>query len=294
MSMDFDQVRVGAIVYGNDGDKIGEVAEVAPNYVMVEKGFLFKKDIYIPRSAVSSVDAEGVYLNESKDSVNNMDWDQPPSDQGSDYTTTPTETTTGAEYREGVDTGTLSQVGGVAPEVHHFDQGTRPTEIGPAEEPGHAHGHHDHDFDERAHTHEDSYTGDVSSSRTTEAEGTTRIPRHEEELVAEKGEREAGRVRISRDVEEHEQSLDVPVRSEEVHVQSRTVDRPADDSEAFQSEEIEVPVHREDVTTHKEARVAEELDVEKRAREDTETVSDTVRKERINVDEEGDVRADQD
>ncbi len=69
------------------------------------------------------------------------------------------------------------------------------------------------------------------------------------------------------------------------------VDRAAQDtSEAFQEGAISVPVREEDVEVTKGVRVAEELEVSKRAVEETQTVTDTVRTERINIEEEGDVR----
>ncbi|MDQ3855912.1 MAG: YsnF/AvaK domain-containing protein [Chloroflexota bacterium] len=97
-------------------------------------------------------------------------------------------------------------------------------------------------------------------------------------------------MRVSKDVVEEEQTLEVPVTREEVHVQSRVVDRPVTDSTtAFTEDVIEVPVREEDVQVRKEARVAEELEIEKRAVQETERVTDTVRKERVNVEESGDV-----
>ncbi len=46
--MDVGQIQNGWDVYGSDGDKIGDVGNLGPNYVLVMKGFLFTKDIYIP------------------------------------------------------------------------------------------------------------------------------------------------------------------------------------------------------------------------------------------------------
>lgn len=52
MSMDISNVQVGWDVYGSDGEKVGDVSDVGSNYLLVTKGFLFTKDIYIPPSAV--------------------------------------------------------------------------------------------------------------------------------------------------------------------------------------------------------------------------------------------------
>jgi uncharacterized protein (TIGR02271 family) len=90
-----------------------------------------------------------------------------------------------------------------------------------------------------------------------------------------------------------EQSIDVPVTREEVQVSSRQVDRPAS-GDAFSDQDIAVPVMEEDVEVTKEARVVEEFDVDKQTYQDTERVTDTVRKERVDIDETGNVRRDDD
>ena len=47
-STESSQINVGDDVYGSDGDKVGTVAEVQPSYIVVEKGFFFPTDYYIP------------------------------------------------------------------------------------------------------------------------------------------------------------------------------------------------------------------------------------------------------
>jgi len=73
-------IITGADVYGADGDKVGTVAAVYPGYIVVEKGFFFPTDYYIPMSAVASADADQVYLNLAKDSALNSGWDAQPTD----------------------------------------------------------------------------------------------------------------------------------------------------------------------------------------------------------------------
>ena len=71
-------IRVGADVLGSEGDKLGTVNQVGPDFIVVEKGFLLTKDLYIPTSAVTTVDTEcRVLLSVPKDQVENMGWDQP-------------------------------------------------------------------------------------------------------------------------------------------------------------------------------------------------------------------------
>jgi uncharacterized protein (TIGR02271 family) len=70
----------GADVFGSDGEKVGTVAAVYPGYIVVEKGFFFPTDYYIPMSAIASYDADRVYLSVSKDAALGRGWDVRPVD----------------------------------------------------------------------------------------------------------------------------------------------------------------------------------------------------------------------
>ncbi len=253
MAMDVNQIEHGWDVFGSDGDKIGDVSDVGPNYVLVTKGFLFTKDIYIPTSAITGVEHDRVYLNIAKDQVDSMGWDQAPMDDTStgDTTYTDDDATTVSTQSTTTDSDTDY--------VEQPVQRTQTDEI-------------------------DRSTTDVSD------DDNIRVQRHEEELQGSTSTRDSGEVRVSKDVVEEEQTLDVPVTREEVHVQSHVVDREATDtSGAFQEGTISVPVREEEVEVSKTARVAEELEIDKTTEQDTEQVTDTVRKERVNVEEVGDV-----
>ena len=73
-------IITGAEVFGADGEKVGTVAAVYPGYIVVEKGFFFPNDYYIPLSAVASYDNDQVYLNLAKDAALNSGWDAQPAD----------------------------------------------------------------------------------------------------------------------------------------------------------------------------------------------------------------------
>jgi uncharacterized protein (TIGR02271 family) len=77
-STESSQINVGDDVYGSDGDKVGTVAEVQPSYIVVEKGFFFPTDYYIPTSAIASASGGQVYLNVAKDAALNSGWDTVP------------------------------------------------------------------------------------------------------------------------------------------------------------------------------------------------------------------------
>src|SRR5918994_6910819 len=70
----------GAEVFGADGEKLGTVAAVYPGYIVVEKGFFFPTDYYIPVDAIASYDTDRVYLNVAKDAALGRDWDIRPVD----------------------------------------------------------------------------------------------------------------------------------------------------------------------------------------------------------------------
>jgi uncharacterized protein (TIGR02271 family) len=127
---------------------------------------------------------------------------------------------------------------------------------------------------------------------TTTASGTEPITveRREEELRARTVERQSGVVRVTKDVVEEERTIEAPVTHEEVHVRRVTpTTSDVDVSEAFRGGVTEVPVSEEGLVASKEVRLAEEIEIEKRAVSGTERVSDTVRKEVVDVQEVGPV-----
>jgi uncharacterized protein (TIGR02271 family) len=106
MSMGYTATDIitGAEVFGADGDKVGTVAAVYPGYLVVEKGFFFPTDYYIPMSAVASYDNDQVYLNVAKDAALQSGWDAQPTDLETarydtayDTTTATTDTLIGTE-----------------------------------------------------------------------------------------------------------------------------------------------------------------------------------------------------
>ena len=73
-----NQDLTGMTVRGTDGDKVGKIVEVSPTYIVVEKGFFFPSDHYIPTSAISSVGDDEVFLSVTKDEALNQGWDLQP------------------------------------------------------------------------------------------------------------------------------------------------------------------------------------------------------------------------
>ena len=108
----------------------------------------------------------------------------------------------------------------------------------------------------------------------------------EEQLNIGKKEVERGGVRIRSFVTEKPVSEQVTLREEHVDVQRTSVDRPAS-GDAFKTGTIEMRETAEVPVVAKEARVVEEISLGKTSSEHTQTVSDTVRRTDVEVENLG-------
>lgn len=230
----YTEIAYGWDVVGADGDKIGSIAAVQPHYISVEKGFLFKEDLFIPTSTITSVQDETVYLSVTRAQIEHEGWDN-------------------------------------EPEMTEWHRETA-------------------DYNDRLRAE------DIERGVNREAGDRMHIPLAEERLDVNKHEVERGHVHVHKDVIEEEQSIDVPLREEEVRVERRDVrsgpgaDRVPDD--AFQEQDIEIPIRGEEADVTRRARVREEVDINKEVRERTEHARDTVRREEVHVDRDDNLRDD--
>jgi uncharacterized protein (TIGR02271 family) len=127
-------------------------------------------------------------------------------------------------------------------------------------------------------------TGLAGSMRDTEEEV---IPVVEEELRVGKRDVSHGRVRVRSYVVETPVTESVELRDERVRVERRPVDRAASGGdELFRDRTIELEERGEEAVIAKDARVREELVVKKDVGSRTETVSDTVRRTEVDVEDE--------
>jgi uncharacterized protein (TIGR02271 family) len=125
---------------------------------------------------------------------------------------------------------------------------------------------------------------DVSGPTTDDA-----MTRSEEELRVGTTQRESGRVRLKKYVVEDEVTQTVPVRREEVRVEREPITDANVDSAtegpAISEEEHEVVLHQEEAVVDKRAVPKERVRLDKDVETREEQVSDTVRKEQIDVDD---------
>jgi uncharacterized protein (TIGR02271 family) len=117
------------------------------------------------------------------------------------------------------------------------------------------------------------------------------IPIAEEELHVGKREVGGGRVRIRSHVVERPVEEQVTLREEHVSVERRPVDGTmrsgsVNDGDLFRERTVEMEERSEEAVVSKEARVVEEVVVRKDSDQRTQTVSDTVRKTEVEVDDE--------
>jgi len=215
-------IQQGWDVYGDDDEHLGTVQELGDSYLLLQKGLIFTKDIYVPFSAVTDASDGIVRVNIGKGELESMGWDTPPS------------TTDSSRY------------GASSTDAARTDA-----------EPA----------------------GGVDTQRQ-------RMALHEEELEARTTPRQTGEVEIRKQVIEDQQTIQVPVQREEVHVRRVPADRAAavdDASFTEQGQTLRIPVMEEEVQVTKRPRVREEVEIEKVTHQDTEHVTDTVRREELDV-----------
>ncbi|PZO65307.1 MAG: hypothetical protein DI498_09735 [Paracoccus denitrificans] len=107
----------------------------------------------------------------------------------------------------------------------------------------------------------------------------------EERLQLAKRETEGGRVRVRSYVREVPVEESIELHSEHVNIERHPVDRPAGD-DAFRDQTLEAREYSETPVVRKDARVVEEINLNKESESHTETVRDTVRKTEVEIDDE--------
>jgi uncharacterized protein (TIGR02271 family) len=124
-----------------------------------------------------------------------------------------------------------------------------------------------------------------------EGEDELRVQRTEEELAAGTREREAGEVRVSKNVRTDREQIEVPTRHEEVSVERVPLSGEAATEAQIGEEEVVVPVTEEEIVVEKRPVVKEEVRIKKDVVEDTEVVEEDVRREEIDVEDDTERRS---
>jgi uncharacterized protein (TIGR02271 family) len=138
-----------------------------------------------------------------------------------------------------------------------------------------------------------SDTGLPEGSVDVDRERGEAVVRSEEELKVGKRTVEAGRARLRKWVETEQVEEDVDLRRETAHVTREPIDRPVSGAEIGE-DEVEISLHKEEAVVQKEVVAKERIGLEKGVESETATVSDEVRKERVEVEGEVDGGVEQD
>jgi hypothetical protein len=126
-----------------------------------------------------------------------------------------------------------------------------------------------------------------------EASGESRagsVPIVEEELSVAKSKSANGGVRVTSSISETPVEETVTLKEETVKAKRKGADRVLDADEAegaFEEKTVEMMGTKEEAEVRKEARVVGEVEIQKEAQERQKTVSDTVRKTDVEVEEVG-------
>ena len=138
---------------------------------------------------------------------------------------------------------------------------------------------------------------DETRAHDRQATDSERLERVEERLVADVTARRAGAVRLHKRVVEEPEEVEVTLRHDELDLERRPADRPLATGEAPVSttgETTVVLVVEERLQVQRVPWVVEEIHLRRRLVTEEKRISDTVRKERWEIQPEGDVKLDQD
>jgi len=223
---DATRLIAGADVYGSDDEKIGTIADVGQNYFLVQKGWLFIKDLYLPTSAIARVDGNTVYLNLTKQEAEDMSRDVLPSAGDAWYGTQRTGYTTD---RAGGRTVTEGENVSVPIVEEQLKAGVRETEAGRARIVKDVHEERQ-TLDVPVEREEVYVTERAANRPATEADLAMRdrdieIPLREQEVVTQKQAMVTGEVNVRKETVTDTERVTDTVRREDVRVEDAGSDR---------------------------------------------------------------------
>lgn len=131
--------------------------------------------------------------------------------------------------------------------------------------------------EENAETKTDSIPNDVTENEQT-------IKLQEEQLDVDTNKVQTGEVNVSKRVIEETKMIEVPVEHEEIVIKRHKVNDGTPVDKNNEDEEIVIPISEEQIHVTKTPVVIEEVTIGKETVEETKQISETVRKEDIDVD----------
>jgi uncharacterized protein (TIGR02271 family) len=210
------EIDNGWDVITSDGEKLGDVEEVHPHYLVVGKGLIFHSERYVPVSTITAVEDNTVHLGVTKAEVEHEGWDTIPDTAGMTGTSGMTDTT---DRRRGdadaVDMDVVAEQLDV--DKHQVERGSVRVHKDVVEE--------DVQVNvpvrkERVRVERHAATGErTGTDEYTFQEEDIEIPLRGEEVEVRKRPVVTEHVRIGKDVEEHDEQVTGRVRREDVHIE---------------------------------------------------------------------------
>src|SRR5215217_5013044 len=218
----------GTEVVAADGDKVGKVIAAQGDYLVVEKGFFFPTDYYVPRTAIASYDGDKAYLAVTKDQALNQAWDVAPDAYATDRTFAAEDRAVGTAPATGTARVATGETVRVPVHEEELTATTRPVERGTvrvakdvvAEE---------QTLDvpvteERVNVTRRAVDRAGAADADAFTEGTIEVPVRGEEVDVQKRTRVAEEVEIGKEAVQRTETVGGTVRREEVHVDDETID----------------------------------------------------------------------
>lgn len=283
----------GYTVNDRDGSKIGKVDDLfvdendKPEYFGVKMGFLGSSSTLIPADIATVDDSNGfIEVSQPKDMVK----DGPAFDDDREIT---------AEYENEIrsyyglgplegseDRGSYGAYNGdFDGEAFDGHTGSGTTDSATAGTVGAGMSMGDTESGEfREHDSGDEGVGQSHGSDLDDSD-ELRVQRSEEELRAGTREREAGKMNVRKRVRTERERIEVPTRHEEVSVERTPMSGEATEAQIGE-DEVSMPVTEDEVVTEKKAVAKEEIRVRKDSVSDTEVVSEDVRKEEVDIEDD--------
>lgn len=231
------EIGNGWDVMTSDNQKLGEVEEIHPYYLVVGKGLLFHSEKYVPVATIVDVRDDTVHINATKEEVENHDWDTAPDVAGMGRTPDTAgrggrsdavgRTNAGGQRRQDtdieipvveeelevrkrpVDAGTVRVHKDVVESEKHISVPVREERI-------------------RVERHDVNEPAPANLSEQTFEEQDIEVPLRTEEVEVSKRPVVRERVNITKDVVERDEQASRTVRREDVHVEGENTGEHAD------------------------------------------------------------------
>lgn len=130
---------------------------------------------------------------------------------------------------------------------------------------------------------------DTTATGATDTDEARPLKLRAEQLKVYKQPVQTGEVGLRKEVVSEQQNIAVPVSHEEVYIEQRPGSGQVSDTPVGEGETFRVPVSAEQVQTSKQTVETGEVAIGKRTVQETQQVSDTVRREEARVERQGDV-----